>query len=126
MPRPSDQRPSVRTWLARETQNVHQALHVHPDLLPLANGEIGKHALAALMAKYFAMHEAIERVRERFSWCAELSLACTIRYLLSDLLRLSQARHPGKSFVSLPQNENQCLGSMYVLLGAQFGSQIIG
>lgn len=117
---------SVRAWLADETRQAHEALHHHPRLAPLADGSLARAELAHVLAHHFAIYEAVERARASNGWCDDLSLEAPIQALVSDLLSLSPAEACSCRYQHGLTSEAQCLGALYVLMGSQFGGQIIG
>ena len=116
----------LRLRLSRETREVHEALHSHPRLLPLADGSISQHQLIALLIDYRAIYTALETRRAARQWCLPVTLAAPIGSLEVDIDVLPGSLANERRFTGLPQTEAHCLGALYVMLGAQFGARVLG
>jgi heme oxygenase len=126
----TDKKPKgLRTRLANETRALHEALHDHPRLLPLASGRITETGLATLITDYWVFYAAIESRRARSGWCAPIDLVAPTRALATDRAAMSACRCvllPAVPPDHLPTSEAGCLGALYVMLGAQFGGRVLG
>lgn len=120
--------PGLRALLATHTHQAHEALHHHPRLVPLASGAITRAELIKLLADYRIAYGALEAERRQRGWWASLSLHGPLRALDADLASLVGVLAPPhtKSAVWVPPNRWQCLGALYVMLGAQFGGRVLG
>jgi heme oxygenase len=123
------QHKGLRMRLADETRVLHEALHHHPRLLPLASARISEADLATLITDYWAFYAAIEAQRARFDWCTPVDLVAPTRALAADRAAISKRRFVSLPTVPpdhLPTSEAGCLGALYVMLGAQFGGRVLG
>ncbi|MBO6673465.1 MAG: biliverdin-producing heme oxygenase [Rhizobiales bacterium] len=119
----------LRARLADETRVLHEALHHHPRLLPLASGRITEMGLATLITDYWTFYATIEAQRAKFGWCAPVDLVAPTRALASDRTAMRECfsvSPPPVHLHTLPTSGARCLGALYVMLGAQFGGRVLG
>ncbi len=115
--------------MADETRELHEVLHHHPRLLPLASGRITEADLSTLIVDYWALYAAIEARRAQFGWCAPVDLVAPTRALAADRATVPACYAVSPPAVSpgvLPTSEASCFGALYVMLGAQFGGRVLG
>lgn len=116
----------MRKLLVNHTRQAHEDLHSHPRITPLMRDDVSKAYYADLLADYHDFYSAVEAVRSDQGWKPDLSLARQVAALDADLISLDQPAHSAMRYTPGLQSEAECLGALYVLIGAQFGGQIIG
>lgn len=116
----------MRKALVDHTRQAHEDLHVHPRMIPLTDGRLSKAYYGALLADYHAFYQAVEKVQKTRGWHRKLALNRQVVALSDDLTLLGQPVRAEQTYTPSFQNQAECLGALYVLIGAQFGGHIIG
>jgi len=109
---------SVRSQIANATQQVHEALHVHPVVGRLIAPDISLDEYRAIMQAYMSFYQGAEVVRTRYALMPALSFEQDLECLNKDL------GHAGIMAPSIiPVSSSlQSLGMLYVLHGSRFGA----
>lgn len=116
----------MRTLLVEHTKQTHEDLHAHPRMVPLMQDNLSHPWYAALLTDYHAFYSAVESTRKAEGWHTELSLARQISSLQADLAARNEPTSALNAYSPHLNNQFECLGALYVLIGAQFGGHIIG
>lgn len=117
---------SLRRLLADHTRSTHEELHTHHRLAPLMSNGLRQGYYAALLSDYHAFYQAVEVKRHAAGWHAKLSLSRQIKALRADLTSLDQHAATTAAYEPKLDSQSECLGALYVLIGAQFGGHVIG
>lgn len=111
---------SVRRWLAHETDDLHQALHHHPDLGKLAQPDLDLATYLQALSHMHRVFSSVETQRSALGCWPQFSVVPWITALSSDLGATAPSSNPA------PLNDPvTCLGALYVLHGSAFGGRII-
>lgn len=115
----------MRKALVDHTRQAHEDLHVHPRMTPLTDGGLSRAYYGALLTDYHSFYQAVDTVQKAKGWHPKLALSRQVAALTADLATLGH-RTFAQTYTPAFQTPSECLGALYVLIGAQFGGHIIG
>jgi len=125
-------RSGAREVLRTATREVHERLHVHPCLKPLADGSIGLDAYRDLLTRLYGFHAAAEAAFAKAAHLSPLDLTerRKAHLLRRDLLFLGMEPWAIDTLplcVTLPNvgSEAALLGSAYVVEGSTLGGRTL-
>ena len=116
--------PPLLPSLRAATHNPHEALHVHPLLLPLSRADITLNDYTWIIATFYAAYAHMEACRE-----FREEIGCDSPLL--DWLEKDLQKHSIKKLTIAPypypviENLSQLLGYLYVKQGSTLGGRVI-
>jgi heme oxygenase (biliverdin-IX-beta and delta-forming) len=125
-----DLQPSARDALRAATRDVHERLHEHPRLKPLADGRIGLDAYREMLARLYGFHASVEAAFARAAHLAPIDMAarCKTPLLVSDLDALgcgNVERLPLCADLPAIDSAAAFLGCAYVVEGSTLGGRAL-
>lgn len=112
---------SVRSQIADQTRDAHNALHVHPVLGRLISPDIGADEYREILLTYLSFYQAAENARMSFAVLPLLSFGQELDALRQDL----DCNDAVQTQVLPITSPLEALGMLYVLHGSRFGATVI-
>lgn len=114
---------SARSWLAAQTNVIHDALHHHPLLGRLIAPDVTNTSYLAALAVFHRAYSDVEAARVTLGADAAFSLSPAIAALEADLVG---APVPARATPDCWTTPAAILGALYTCHGAMFGGLVIG